>query len=248
MTLSDSILRVGRGAAALVFPPRCLLCGVLVQSDGGLCPDCWGNTAFLAGLCCDSCGTPLIGPDPGIPVRCDTCRDRPPPWQRGRAVFRYARGGRRLVLGLKHGDRTDLVPGMARWMAARAAPLIRPDTLVVPVPLHWRRLAKRRYNQSALLANALARQIHRPCCPDFLIRPHATRKLDGLSAEERFAQLDEAIGPNPRRRGRAEGRAVLLVDDVMTSGATLSVSAQACLKAGAARVDVVVLARVCRDD
>lgn len=233
-------------AGALIFPPQCLSCGEPVQDDGGLCGPCWRDTPFILGLCCDLCGTPLPGAS-DVAVTCDDCRARDRPWARGRAVMLYRDGGRRLVLGLKHADRLDLAPSMAGWMAARAGPLVHADTLVAPVPAHWWRLFRRRYNQAAVLSLGFAARIDRPVCPDLLVRHRATRVQDGMDPDARYANLADAITVMPRHRALVTGRRVLLVDDVMTSGATLDACARACLAAGAAEISVMVLARVTRD-
>ncbi len=233
--------------AETVFPPQCLSCGEPVQGNGGLCGPCWRDTPFIHGLCCDLCGAPLPGPMSDIAVTCDDCRSRTRPWVQGRAAMLYRGGGRRLVLGLKHADRLDLVPAMAGWMAARAAPLVRADTLVAPVPSHWWRLFRRRYNQAAVLALAFAARVDRPVCPDLMVRRRATRVQDGMGPDDRFANLADAITVAPRHAPGLAGRHVLLVDDVMTSGATLDACARACVAAGAAEISVMVLARVTRD-
>ncbi len=235
-------------AVALLYPPRCLGCGDMVESDFGLCGRCWRDTPFIGGTVCDACGTPLPGSDDGHRLECDDCMERPRPWGRGRSALLYRDRARALVLALKHGDRAEMAKPAAKWMMRAATPLLRPDMLVAPVPLHWSRLLRRRYNQSALLSQALAGEAGLACCPDLLQRIRRTAKQDGKSVEDRFAELTGAIAPHPGRRHRMAGRAVLLVDDVMTSGATLSACATACLDAGAARVDVVTLARVTRDD
>ncbi|GAB4284114.1 MAG: ComF family protein [Roseovarius sp.] len=234
-------------ALRLVYPPRCLLCGDLVDSDFGLCGPCWRETPFIAGLCCDLCGTPLPGVDDGEAVTCDDCLATARPWSRGRAAMLYRDNARRMVLALKHGDRQDIVRPATLWLARAAAPLIEARTLIAPVPLHWTRMLRRRFNQSALLARALARHLGRQDCPDLLCRPTRTPVLDGLGARERFAALAGAIRVRRSRRALLAGRPVLLVDDVMTSGATLAAAALACLDAGAQDVRVLVLARVARD-
>ncbi|MEX5728003.1 ComF family protein [Rhodovulum iodosum] len=233
----------------LIYPPRCLACGDRVESDFGLCMACWAATPFISGLVCDACGTPLPGTaDPGAPVYCDDCLARPRPWARGRAALIYRDTARKMVLALKHGDRTDLAAPAAGWMLQAGAPLLRPGLLIAPVPLHRYRLIRRRYNQAALLARALARRGALDHCPDLLIRRRPTPVQEGLGAEARFANIDGAIALHPRRRALAPGREVLIVDDVMTSGATLSACAEACLAAGATEVSVLVLARVVRGD
>ncbi|MFN7050869.1 MAG: ComF family protein, partial [Gemmobacter sp.] len=147
----------------------------------------------------------------------------------------------------KHGDRLDLARPAADWLRRAVAPLLAPDTLIAPVPLHWMRLIRRRYNQSAVLGGALGKLCNLPHCPDLLLRCRNTRSQEGRDREGRFVNVEGAIRVNPRHDWQLAGRPVLLVDDVMTSGATLAVCADACLAAGAARVDVAVLCRVAKD-
>lgn len=230
----------------LVFPPRCLNCGGLVETDFGLCSGCWRDTQFISGLVCDSCGKPLPGQSDRV-EHCDECLAIARPWAQGRAALVYADVGRRLVLGLKHGDRHDIAHPAAQWMARETRPILRPDTLLVPVPLHLHRHLSRRYNQSALLAQALSEQLDCDWCPDALRRQQATPSLDGKSRHERFETLAGRISVPSIRTRLLKDRPVLIVDDVMTTGATLAACTEACLAAGASEVCVSVLARVAQD-
>ncbi|EYD73215.1 ComF family protein [Limimaricola hongkongensis] len=228
-----------------IYPSACMGCGELTAADFALCGGCWRDTPFLGGALCGLCARPLPGEaEPGLV--CDDCHAQPPPWGAGRAVLRYRDGARRLVLALKHGDRTDLARPMGGWMARAAADLVRPGMLVVPVPLHRGRLWRRRYNQSALLAARLARELRIDRCPDALWRRRPTPSLSG-DAGARHAALAGAIAPHPRRGARMRGRPVLLVDDVLTSGATLAACARAARAAGAEEICVIALARAAPD-
>ncbi len=230
-----------------IYPAQCVACDVQTETEHGLCGTCWAETQFIGGLVCDTCGTPLPGEDTGEAVQCDDCMTIARPWHRGRAVLAYTGVGRRLVLGLKHGDRTDFVPALARWMAQRVRDIAVEPAVLVPVPLHWTRLARRRYNQSAVLAQGMARQLGWPLCLDALQRPKRTRALEGHSRDARFAQLSGAIVPHPKRLAQIAGQRVILVDDVMTSGATLAAGTEAAYQAGAENVSIVTLARVVKD-
>ena len=235
-----------QAALHLVYPPQCLSCGEGVETDFALCPACWRDTPFIAGLVCDGCGTPLPGEDTG-PVHCDDCLTIARPWAQGRAALLYAGKARDLTLGLKHGDRTELARPAARWLHRATLPILRPGMIVAPVPLHWLRLLRRRYNQSALLSAAFARLAGLDHIPDLLLRARRTPTQDGRDRDGRFRNVTGAIRANPRHASRLKDAEILLIDDVMTSGATLAAATEACLAAGATRVSVAVLARVAKD-
>lgn len=165
----------------------------------------------------------------------------------GRAVMRYDALARKMILGLKHGERHDVARAAAFWMATAAAPMLESDTIIAPIPLHWQRFLKRRYNQSAILGQAVARKLGVAYAPDSLLRPKTSGSLEGLNAKERKAKMKGAIIPHPKRGDRLAGKSVLLIDDVLTTGSTLRAATQACFAVGARDVRVLVLARVAKD-
>jgi len=234
-------------ALSTIYPPRCIGCGDIVDSDFGLCGTCWAGTAFVGGTTCDSCGVPLPGQVEEGPVDCDTCLNEPRPWAHGRAALAYGGVGRKLVLQLKHGDRQEIARPAAGWMQMASRDMLNDYTLIAPVPLHWTRMAKRRYNQSALLAQNFSELAGLEWCPDLLLRPKRTVSLEGKSKEERLDILVNAIRINPKRKHRIVGRSVLLVDDVMTTGATLAACTQVCCAEGAGQVCISVLARAVKE-
>lgn len=229
---------------SLIYPDQCMVCDTMVTYSGALCGGCWRETPFISGLVCDACGVPLPGSDDGAAVYCDDCLTQPRPWEQGRAVLLYRDIGRRIVLALKHGDRTEYATAAAPWLFRAGATLLKHDTVLVPIPVHWTRLITRRYNQAAELSRALAKHAGLSHCPDALVRTKRTQKLDGLNVDQRFATLNNAIRPNPRQNDMLRGRHVCLIDDVMTSGATLACATKAAFAAGAKRITVLVLARV----
>jgi predicted amidophosphoribosyltransferase len=232
---------------AILYPPQCVSCGEPIADDHGLCGKCWAETPFITGHVCDKCGAPLPGESDGAVDLCDDCMATARPWSRGRAALIYTGNARRMVLQIKLSDRLDLVPSAAVWMVRAGRELITPETLVVPIPAHWTRVFTRRYNQASELARALGKQAALDVAPTALIRPHRTEKQEGMGRDRRFANLHEAIQPHPRRGQVLRDRHVLLVDDVMTSGATFAAAAAACHAAGAAGVLTLALARTVKD-
>nr|WP_299422150.1 ComF family protein [uncultured Shimia sp.] len=234
-------------AIHLLFPPRCVACGHMVESDFGLCAECWGQTAFIGGAVCDCCGRPVTAAPTELRVVCDDCLADPPPWKQGRAALLYRGAGRKLILGFKHGDRTDIARPAAKWLWQAARPLLHDVDIIAPVPLHRARFLKRRYNQAAMLAEKLATLSEITFCPDLLVRVKGLGGLEGLGADERAKKMRGAIEPNRKKRHLIQDAKILLVDDVLTSGATLRAATQGCLTANAKEVCVATLARVAKD-
>ncbi len=227
----------------LLLPPRCLACGVTVSMPGTVCGGCWRGLRLISAPMCGACGLPFDY-DPGDGALCGECVCRPPPFGRARAVLRYDDGSRDLVIAFKHRDRTDAAPTYGAWMARAGAELLDDADLLVPVPLHRMRLIRRRFNQSALLGHALAARSEVACAPDALIRVRPTPSQGRLSRAARARNVRGAF--KVRRSDKINGRRIVLVDDVLTTGATASSCARALLGAGAASVDVLTLARVVR--
>jgi ComF family protein len=186
----------------------------------------------------------MLGDDDGVP--CDDCMQHPRIWARGRAAAVYAGGARRVTLALKHGDRLDMGPTLARWMVKAGRDIIEGTDVIAPVPLHWSRLLKRRYNQAAELSKRVAQQCDVDHVPDLLTRHRRTIMQEDMTRDERYNNLNDAIKVTGRFTDLVLGKRILLVDDVMTTGATLSACAQACVSAGATNVNVLVFARVAR--
>ncbi len=225
-----------------------MACGEDSQDTRGLCSECWREAHFISGLVCDSCGLPLPGETDGDNQYCDICRRTPPSWDRGRAVALYSGPVKRLVLALKHGDRLDVAGPVAQWMAQASQELADPESVVLAVPLHWRRLLRRQYNQSVLIGEKYARVQGLDFLPDSLRRVLVTRVQKGMTREERFQNQLGAVEVPKNRIDSIAGRPVIVIDDVMTTGATLSACAEACRSAGATSVNVVVAARVSLSD
>jgi ComF family protein len=232
-----------------VLPPLCLGCNEIVAEPGALCAACWPSFSFIAAPHCSCCGTPFAEPV-GDEAQCGACLRRPPRFRKARAALVYDDRSRRLVLPFKHGDRTDMARACGRWMARAGGELVAEAELIAPVPLHWRRLFTRRYNQAVLLARAVARTAEQEgrarLAPDLLRRARWTGSQAGLKADERRTNVRRAFALHPRWREAVKDKAVLLVDDVLTTGATVEACALALQRAGARHVDVLTLARVVR--
>ena len=236
--------------AGLVLPHQCLLCRRFADSTG-LCGACWTGLDPIGAPVCRQCGLPL-GHTLADPL-CATCFQTPPPLAMIRAGLRYNDSSRQLILSFKHGDGLQLTPFLAALVARdfilMADAMIRDGAapLVVPVPLHRRRFFRRRYNQSAELARRLCRVTGAgEFTPDLLVRRRATRSQGGLSRRQRHRNLAGAFAVTGDAAARLDGRAVILVDDVMTTGATLFAASKCLTSAGSGPVSALVLARVAR--
>ncbi|WP_376090952.1 ComF family protein [Roseomonas sp. CCTCC AB2023176] len=237
--------RAGVAVLDALLPPSCLSCHMPVMEHGSVCADCFRGLHLIAEPMCRRCGVPFRHGGQGVRAgTCATCVARPPAFAAARAAYAYDDTSARLILPLKHGDRTDLARHLARRMAVAGEEVLGRAEVLVPVPLHWRRLLARRYNQAGLLARHLGRAAGRPVLPDALVRTRATRPLGGLGAAARTAALAGAFRVRRSAVPRLSGRRVLLVDDVLTSGATADACARELLDAGAATVDVLAAARV----
>jgi ComF family protein len=241
------VVRTFGGLLDLVLPPRCLGCGVVVRAPGSLCAECWRSLTFLGPPQCRVCGYPLPHALPEAPL-CGACAAEPPAYDRARAALRYDDRSRGLILAFKHADRTDTGPTFGRWLARAGAELLADTELLAPVPLHRWRLLKRGYNQAAILAQAVAREAGVPLVPDLIQRVRATPSQQGLGGRARLANVTAgAFRVHPWHRRRIDGARVLLVDDVLTTGATVEACARVLHRAKVVQVDVLTLARVVRD-
>lgn len=234
---------VAQAAIGLIYPPSCIACEAGVERAHALCPACWSAMPFIERPFCERLGTPFAI-DIGGPLLAPAAIADPPVFARARAVARHDGPARDLVHRLKYGDRGDLALAMGAMMARAGAELLADAEVLVPVPLHWTRLWSRRFNQAMALARVLARHGGRPCDPDLLIRRKATAHQVGLTRAQRGDNLQGALRVPDGHKGTLAGRRVLLIDDVMTTGATANAAARALLRGGASAVDVLTFTRV----
>lgn len=251
VTASRGSLARIRGAINQVIdvlvPPQCLRCGALVDTPGTLCTECWPRLQFIAAPLCIACGVPFEV-DLGDEALCAECIRERPAYGSARAAIVYDENSRGLILAFKHGDRTDAAPAYGRWMARAGAEVLAGADALVPVPVHWTRLFARRYNQAALLAQAVGRTANLPVYPDVLLRRKRTPKLGTLGPSARRRVIKGAISIHTRRASLVADQQIVLVDDVHTTGSTIAECTRALLRAGAKGVDVLTLARTVRAD
>lgn len=241
--LAGALRATLRFALDVGLPPLCPACRQLLGHGGALCASCWSRLSFIAPPYCERLGIPFVyDPGPGI-LSMQAIAD-PPAYNRARAAVRFDEVSRALVHALKYGDRLDLAPTLGGWMVNAGRPLLADADALVPVPLHWRRLWARRFNQSAALAKEISDKSGVPVAHAALKRVKATAQQVGLSKSERALNVQGAFRVPSDGKAEVAGRRLVLVDDVLTSGATVDTCARALLRAGAANVDVLVFARV----
>jgi len=229
-------------ALDIALPTLCVACREPVDGEG-VCAACWAKLSFIEPPYCPRLGIPFVY-DPGPELLSMEAIANPPAYARARAAVRYDDVARSLVHALKYQDRTDLAPTMGRWMARAGRGLLKDADVLIPVPLHWRRGWSRRYNQSGALARVIERHSGVRLATEALRRVRRTEQQIGLSRAQRASNVQGAFKVAPERNGDVAGRRIILIDDVLTSGATIDACARALLRAKAASVDVLVFARV----
>lgn len=243
----NPLRQVAGAALDFILPPRCVATGKTVDGQGMIDPVFWAKLHFIENPKCVTCGLPF-GFEAGENAECGACLSDPPEFDRARSALVYDDASRPLILGFKYGDRTYAAVTFAHWLQRYGQELTEQADMIVPVPLHRWRLWRRRFNQSALLAHALGQRAGLPCHADLLVRQRATPQQKGLSAQGRRDNVRKAFAVNPGHAQNLKGKTVILVDDVFTSGATLSECAKTLRKAGASRVFALTLARVLKAD
>lgn len=237
---------VGAGVLDLLFPPACLACRRATETANSLCADCWARVRFIERPYCERLGTPFsidLGVD-GL-LSPEAVAD-PPVYARARAVVRFEDGPARLLVHrLKYYDRIEIAKPLGAWMARAGAELLLDADLLVPVPLHRMRLMSRRFNQANALAQAISACSGVAVDPFALERVKPTPSQVGLTRAQRTSNLQGAFRVPDSKAPQVTGRAIVLVDDVLTTGATANAASRALVRAGARRVDVLVFARVC---
>ena len=239
----QAVPNVWRAGLDIIFPPLCLGCQTRLVNHDALCPECWRQIDFIRPPLCDRLGLPLPY-DIGGTMISAAAAAHPPPFERARAVARYDGLMRKLVHDFKFNDTHDARRLFGRWLCQTAPELINAADCIVPVPLARFRLLSRRYNQAQILAAELSRQADKPCLPLALLRTRSTARQIGLTRRERQRNVSGAFAVAPGATAQIAGKSVLLIDDVMTTGATVSAATKALKTAGAARVDVLALALV----
>ena len=228
----------------LLLPPRCPACRQIVENNGRFCLACWTGLTFITDPVCAGCGTPF-DVDRGPNARCGACLETPPRFVAARAALAYAGSARTVLLGFKHGDRQHLVDVMAPQLVRAGRAWLQPGTVLVPVPLHRRRLWQRGFNQAALLARAVSRRTGATLAVDALVRVKPTASSQGMGRRARAENVRGAFAV--ARPEQVRDKEIVLIDDVFTTGATAEACTRALMRSGARDVRVLTWTRVVRD-
>ncbi len=230
-------------AIDIVLPPRCVITGGMVERQGMIAPEGWAGLDFIGNPFCASCGISFEF-EVEDKTHCAECLKDSPVFASARSALKYNDRSRDLILGFKHSDKIHAVQAFVPWLKRVGAEMIGEADFLVPVPLHRWRLLSRRYNQAAVIAFALGKDIGVKCLPDGLARVRATKSQGHMAMKERADNVRKAFAFNPRYAAQVKGKTIVLVDDVYTTGATVQECTKVLLKAGAKRVHVLTLARV----
>ena len=223
-----------------IFPPQCISCYTPTGETAALCSACWDSISFIGSPLCDRCGTPFEIDTPDNTI-CAGCSYRKPQFDRSRSVFKYDDHSRQIITNFKYRDNTYTSDAFARWMMRSGVDILKNSDILAPVPLHRLKLIKRRYNQSALLVNSIAKMTYIEKHNNLLLRVKNTPPQAGLTYKQRFGNMSGAFKLNSKYKNIIKGKRICLVDDVLTTGATIEACAKILKKSGAAKVHVLTL-------
>lgn len=240
-------MKIFSQALDTILPPRCPVSGEIVTHHGALAPHIWRELDFIAQPFCSKCGVPFDY-DLAENLTCADCLAAPPQYNMARSALRYNDASRDLILGFKHADKIFMVKSFVPWLRSAGADILPQTEIFVPVPLHFTRLIKRRYNQAAIIAGELSVDTGIPCLYEALERKRMTRTQGHLSAEDREKNVKNAFALNPKYKEAVKGKVITLIDDVYTTGATVSECCKTLLENGASKVHILTIARVGRSD
>jgi ComF family protein len=241
----ENCAALARGMLDTILPPRCPISQEIVDTQGMIAPQAWASLNFITYPLCTACGIPLEV-DVGKDAVCVSCITENKSFDHARSALVYDENSRSLILGFKHGDQTHAVVSFVPWLKQAGADLLPQTDIIIPVPLHRWRLLQRRYNQAALIAIVLGKATDKAVWPNGLVRTRSTPTQGHLKAVERARNVRKAFAVHPKRD--VAGKNILLIDDVYTTGSTVSECAIALKEAGAAQVNVLTLARVVRPE
>ena len=249
---SQPLTKMLKWGLDLILPPRCPVSGDIVPEVGAISPSAWKELNFIAAPYCGCCGVPFSVDDVGNDCTpedflCAICLATPRSFDKARSLLTYNDGSRKMILAFKHGDAIHLHTTLAPLLTRLGQDFLKPDAVIVPVPLHWRRLVKRRYNQAAILGIEIAKWAGLQCWPDALIRTRHTPPQGHKTAKDRHQNVAHAFDIHPRYFQKISGRNIVLVDDVFTTGATLEECAKVLKAAGATSVNILTVARVVKE-
>ncbi len=233
-----------QGAIDFLLPPRCPVSGDIVSHDGLCASHIWSALDFIAAPFCQRCGVPFDFSASQGDAQCDLCQENPPVYYQARSAMIYNDVARQMILAFKHGDQAHLASAFVPWLLQAGREMLDQADYLIPVPLHYWRQVKRRYNQSLLISRALGASSQVPVMAKGLVRHRSTPSQGGLSAAARMDNVKDAFRVLPSYETMLAGKKVILVDDVYTTGATVQACSRALLDAGAAQINVLSLARV----
>ncbi|MGH1375774.1 MAG: ComF family protein [Alphaproteobacteria bacterium] len=239
--------KIASSAIDIVLPPRCPVNGQLVDVQGMISHDAWTKLEFITAPYCTHCGVPFDF-ETSNDEKCMDCLTHPPVYDSARAALRYNDTSRDLILGFKHGDKTHVAPSFVPWLQRCGAGCLPNAAYLIPVPLHPKRLLVRRYNQAAVIAHNLSKEVGIPHLSDAMRRVRATPSQGHLSGGARARNVAKAFDVMPRYRDDLKGKSVILMDDVYTTGATVNECTKTLKQYGVSHVHVLTLARVLNEE